>query len=229
MIDIHTHILPCVDDGSNSLAQSLDMLKEEVRQGVSTVVLTPHNRLGFNKSNLELLDQFAKFKESVSNENIPIKLVLGQEIFVTPDTKRLLKYKKLLSLNDSRFVLVEFDCVHRTEIAEVVHELKCEGYRAIVAHPERYEYLTLDDAYEIKTTGGFLQINADSIVGDHKRHFKKIIHSMFKEGFVDFVASDVHFGRKNFMEQAQKYVRRKFGEDAMEVVFNLNAKNITRG
>jgi protein-tyrosine phosphatase len=98
-----------------------------------------------------------------------------------------------------------------------------------VAHPERYDYLTLDDVYEIKTVGGFMQINADSIVGPNKKHYKKIIKNMYKEGFVDFVASDIHFGRLNCMREAYKYVHRHFGVDAAEVTFNLNAEHLLKG
>ncbi|MBE7086866.1 MAG: hypothetical protein E7369_01020 [Clostridiales bacterium] len=229
MIDIHTHILPCVDDGSVSAKASLAMLKEEVAQGVDSIVLTPHYRASYTKSKEELLSAFEDFKQAVKAEGIPVELYLGQEIFVSADTKNLLKENKLLTLNNSRFVLVEFDFLHRCEIAEVVHELKCEGFKPIVAHPERYDYVTLEDAYEIKTIGGFLQVNAESIVGENKRVYKKLVKGMFKEGFVDFVASDIHTGRKNFMESAFKHVKRKFGNDAAEVVFNLDAKQILRG
>jgi protein-tyrosine phosphatase len=229
MIDIHTHILPSVDDGSTSLANSLEMLREEVNQGVSRVVLTPHYRASFNKTPEELKDAFYKFKEEVEKANIGVDLYLGQEIHYNSDTKRLHKEKSLLTIGSTAFALVEFDFVHRCEIAEAVHELKCEGLRPIVAHPERYDYLTLDDVYEIKTVGGFMQINADSIVGPNKKHYKKIIKNMYKEGFVDFVASDIHFGRLNCMREAYKYVHRHFGVDAAEVTFNLNAEHLLKG
>lgn len=229
MIDIHTHILPFVDDGSNDLASSLNMLREEVKQGVTGVVLTPHYRASFVKTPDQLKEEFEKFKVAVENENIGIDLYLGQEIHYNSDTKRLYKEKSLLTLGESNFVLVEFDFVHKCEVAEAVHELKCEGLRPIIAHPERYDYLTIDDIYEIKTVGGFIQVNADSIVGPNKKHYKKFIKGMFKEGFVDFVASDVHYGRLNCMEEAFKHVQKRYGVDAAEVTFRLNAKHILKG
>lgn len=229
MTDIHTHILPAVDDGSPETAYSVKMLKESVEQGVTRVVLTPHYRANFNKSPEELNEVFAKFKEDVKKENIPIELFLGQEIHITNDFKRLYKDKAFLTLNGTRYMLIEYDFLHKCEYAEIVHELKCEGILPIVAHPERYEFMTLDDVYEIKNAGGYLQVNADSVVGANRRRYKKFIKNMFKEGFVDFVSSDMHYGRTNCMEEAYKYVSHKFGTDAAEVVFNLNANHILKG
>ncbi len=229
MIDIHTHILPCIDDGSSSLENSIEMVKEEVRQGVNKIILTPHYRGSFLPNVDEVTRVFNEFKERVAQENIDVELFLGQEIYVTKDIKKIFKAGKTFSLAGSKFVLIEFAFARRNEISEIVHELRCEGLRPIIAHPERYEKLTVDDIYEIKLAGGFMQVNADSIVGDNKRFYKKTIKNMFREGFVDFVASDIHFNRVNRMAEAYKYVKRKFGDDAAEVTFKLNAERILKG
>lgn len=229
MTDIHTHILPAVDDGSPGTAYSVGMLKESVEKGVNRVVLTPHYRANFNKSSEELNEVFAKFKEDVKKENIPIELFLGQEIHITNDIKRLFKDNVLLTINGTRYVLIEYDFIHKCDYAETVHELKCEGLLPIVAHPERYEFMTLDDVYDIKSAGGYVQVNADSIVGVGRWRYRKFIKNMFREGLVDFVSSDMHYGRTNCMEEAYKYIARKFGADAAEVVFNLNANHILKG
>ncbi len=229
MIDIHAHILPNVDDGSQSLDCSLEMLRDEVRQGVDKVVLTPHFRGEYGRSKEALIKAFDGFKSAVEKENIPISLYLGEEFYVTSDVKNVIKSRGSLGMAGSEYILTEFDYLQRTDIAEIAHELKLEGYKPIIAHVERYEYITLDDVYEIKKVGGLIQVNAASIVGANKRYYKKLIKGMFGEGFVDFVASDVHHNRQNFMATAYEYVKRRFGEDAADVTFRLNAERMIKG
>ncbi len=228
MTDIHTHVLPFVDDGSASLAHSLEMLKEEVSQGVKQVVLTPHYRRPYLKSAKELQEAFEKFKQQVADAGIQVELFLGQEFTVNRDTKKVFKNKQFLTLGGAKYVLLEFDFTREWDIVETVHEVKCMGLTAIVAHPERYKYLKLDDAYEIKNVGGMLQVNADSIVNG-KWRIKRMVRDMFKNGLVDFVASDMHFGRNNCMQEAYKIVTQKYGMEAAEVVFNLNGKHVLKG
>ena len=111
MIDLHAHLLPFVDDGSASLEDSLNMLRIVASQGVTDLVCTPHHRGNFNKSPSELKDAFISFKEAVKKEDIPVRLFLGQEIYVTSDVKNLIKDSKVLTLNGTKFALIEFDYI----------------------------------------------------------------------------------------------------------------------
>lgn len=228
MIDIHSHVLPFVDDGAPSEEVSVTLLKNAVAEGVTDLFCTPHYRGNYKASAEEIKDRFEKLKARAAAEGLPIRLYLGQEIFVKEDIKGLLASDKVLTMNGTKFVLVEFDLFTRSEIVETVYELKHEGYKPIVAHLERYGYADIDDAYEIKKSGGFIQVNAASIVGDGKKAYAKFIKSLFAEGYVDFVASDVHLGRQNGMKDAYAFVRRKFGEDAAEVVFNYSGRQLIK-
>ncbi len=229
MIDIHAHILPGVDDGSPSIEASIAMLKEMVAQGVTDVICTPHFREHFTCLPERLREVFEEFKAEAKKQNIPVNLYLGQEIYAVDNVKKLIEEGKVLKLNDTEFVLIEFSVGRKTDIVEVVYELRNAGFTPIVAHIERYKYLTEDEIYELKNEGGYIQVNADSLVGEGKRSNGKIVRKLFKEGCVDFVASDVHFGRKICIKDAYDYVLKKFGEDAAEVVFRANAKQITEG
>jgi len=229
MIDIHAHILPGVDDGSPSVEASLAMLKEVASQGVTDMICTPHFREHFTCLPERLKEVFEEFKAEVKKQNIPVNLYLGQEIYAVDSVKKLIQEGKVLRLNNTEFVLLEFSTVNKTDIVETVYELRNAGFTPIVAHIERYRYLTMDDIYELKNEGGYIQVNASSLVGEGKRNYGKIVRKLFKEGCVDFVASDVHCGRKVCLKQAYDYVLKKFGEDAAEVVFKANAKQITEG
>ena len=229
MIDVHSHVLPFVDDGSQSVNKSLQMLQESANQGITDVFLTPHYRHPYEKSADEIKKAFDDFYKIVKEKEIPIKLYLGQEIFVgEKDVKKALNEGSVLTMANSKGVLLEFDYVRPLDVAGYVYEIKNAGYIPIVAHVERYAYLTFADIIEIKNLGGMIQVNADSIVGKDRSR-KKLVKKLYKYGLVDMVASDVHFGRENLMGKAHEYVYKKFGQAAAEVTFYVNANKLIRG
>ena len=229
MIDIHTHILPFVDDGSFDNNLSLNMLKECVHQGITDIVLSPHYRKIYKLPPNILQSEFEKFNKLVIDANIPVNLYLGQEVFIDEYYKQTFTSGRVLTMNKSKFVLIEFGHESEVDMPEIVYELIVLGYTPIIAHYERYLYSDLKTAFEIKALGGYIQINADSIVGKNKRFYLKLIKKLFKNDLVDFVASDIHHDRVNHLSQANKYVQKKFGQDVANKVFALNAKKIIKG
>ena len=224
MIDIHSHILPAVDDGSADIDKSLIMLETAVRQGITDIVLTPHYRADYLTNRGEIEQKFQELKEAAALKGINVALYLGQEIYCFEGMARALKEGKLLTMNGTKYVLVEFSTKHVMDIAETVYMLKNNGYIPIVAHIGRYFYSDVETAREVKEIGGLIQINASTIC---KTLFqKKKVFAMIKEGLVDFVASDTHFKRVNYFTKAYKKVKRKFGEETANKLFNENAKII---
>ena len=224
MIDIHTHILFSVDDGSKNKEQSLAMLKEEEAQGVTDVVLTPHYRADYLPRSEKIRSEFQELKELATKNGIRVKLHLGQEIFVFDGVLKSLKEGKVLSINGGKYVLTEFSTKREMDIPESVYMFVKNGYIPIVAHIGRYFYADLDTAREIKELGGLIQINASSLCGASKYHCKAI--SLIKAGVVDFVASDVHYSRKNLMLKAYNKIRRRFGKETADKLFYENAKAV---
>lgn len=228
MTDIHTHILPEVDDGSISLEQSLSMLGELYAQGVTEVILTPHYRNEYVLSPEQLKTAFCEFKGRVFEAGIPVGLYLGQEIYIGRDYKKILSEKKVLTINGTNYILIEFDFTRETDIAEIVYELKSMGYIPIVAHFERYTYVDVSVAKEIKELGGLIQINADSIVGKYKRRYSRLVKELLSEKLVDFIASDIHSRRKVLTEKARKVIEKKYGEEYAEKIFSINAERLIK-
>lgn len=229
MIDVHTHVLPFVDDGSRSVEDSLSMVREAAAQGVTDMVLTPHLRMDYNASIEEIVSAFDGFCEIVDDAGIQTKLYLGQEIFIDKDFKNLFEAGRVITVNASKFVLIEFDYVTYFDIGETVYELVNMGYVPIIAHFERYTYADVSVAEEVKSLGGYIQVNADSFFGKGKKAYYKKIKSLFKNGLVDFVASDVHAFRENYFNRAYNFVLKKFGESTANAVFNENALKIING
>ncbi len=230
MIDIHSHLIANVDDGSRSLETSLLMIREEVEQGVTDIICTPHLRRRYALSREEIEKAFNLLVSAVKEQNIPVNLYLGREVYSTNNmVKSLLQRDNLFTLNDKNVILLEFDFTEETDIADVVYEFSARGYKVIVAHLERYEYITVEDAFDIKEAGGLIQVNADSILGKQGGKCKKKAKAFFKNQLVDFVASDMHFGRKNCMAKAKTYVEKKFGKEISDKVFITNAREILEG
>ncbi len=224
MIDIHSHILHAVDDGSESIAQSLEMLKEEEMQGVTDVILTPHYRADYLPDVETIEKNFAELKDAINSSGIRVNVYLGQEIFVFSDFVKAIKEGKVLTMNGTKYVLVEFSMKRPMDVTETIYMLVSNGYIPIVAHIGRYFYVDTDTAKEIKELGGLIQINATSLCKSGTSKRKAI--NLIKSGLVDFIASDIHSSRKNEMQKAYNIVSKKFGEETAENLFTENAKKI---
>lgn len=226
-VDIHTHFLPFVDDGSPSVEDSIVALEKYNSLGVKDIILTPHYRHLYLKTGEELKQSFREFCDEVK-KRLDINLYLGQEIYYTREISHLAKAKKLITLNNTKYVLLEFNFEKETDIADVVYEFIFYGYTPIVAHLERYSYANLDMAYEIKSLGGLIQVNADSLVDKKKKDIYKKAMSFVKAGLVDFVASDYHTDREILLDKAYLIVAKKCGTAYAEKVFYENALDIIK-
>ncbi len=227
MIDIHSHIIPFVDDGSVDLESSLGLIEDAIKQGVERIILTPHYRSRFRLPKEKINSEFEKFSQIVKDKGLNVNLYLGQEIFMTHGVKELLEQNAVCTLANSKYLLVEFDTANERDIVSDVYELVLLGYIPIVAHLERYFYADYKTAFEIKQVGGLIQVNADSIV--RKGRIRRKVKRLFERALVDFVASDVHVGRRNYMSDSMKIVRKKFGNDAVRAVYYENARKILKG
>ena len=211
MVDIHTHVIPCVDDGSPSLNESINMIKHEIAIGVDTIYCTPHHIYKrYEKSVEEIKSQFELLKKEVEKENLPIKLYLGQEICYThrEDTIAMLKSGKLLTLNNTNRVLLEFSFTREPEdVLDVIYNFNVNGYEVIIAHIERYEWMTIDKVKALRSEGALIQINSNSYLGMTTWKEKRITRKLLKLGLVDFVASDTHSFRPSSLDKSYKKIK----------------------
>lgn len=206
MIDIHTHILPGVDDGAKNLDVSLALLKQEKEQGVTTIYLTPHNNKN-TKTGPELKEKFQSFL--LETKDLGLNLKLGSEIYYYHDMIKDLKEGKILTMDDTKYVLVEFSTRTETDIPEVVYELVRSGYTPIIAHIERYPYISKYEYAEIKDNGALIQVNASSF-----KHFgtRQKMKFLLKNHLIDYIGSDCHNTDKRNVDfsYAVKYIKKKF-------------------
>ena len=211
MIDIHTHIIPCVDDGSPNLETSIAMIKHEIDIGVDTIYCTPHHIFHrYTKTVEEIKEGFQLLKEAVEKENLPIKLYLGQEICYShrEDTIAMLKEGKLLTLNNTNQVLLEFSFTREPEdLMDVIYNFSINGYQVIVAHVERYEWMTFNKVFALRNEGAKIQINSNSVLGLTSWKEKRFVKKLLKKDLVDYVASDTHSFRPSTLDKSFKKIK----------------------
>ena len=211
MTDIHTHIIPNVDDGSPNLETSINMIKHELDIGVDTIICTPHHIYHrYEKTVEEIKKQFELLKSEVEKLNLPVKLYLGQEICYThrEDIIKMLKEGKLLTLNNTNRILLEFSFTREPEdVLDVIYNFSVNGYEVIIAHVERYEWMTLDKVKDLRKEGALIQINSNSYLGLTTWKEKRFTKKLLKLGLVDYVASDTHSFRPSTLDKSFKKIK----------------------
>ena len=211
MTDIHTHIIPNVDDGSPNLETSINMIKHEIEIGVDTIICTPHHIYHrYEKTVEEIKKQFELLKSEVEKLNLPVKLYLGQEICYThrEDIIKMLKDGKLLTLNNTNRILLEFSFTREPEdVLDVIYNFSVNGYEVIIAHVERYEWMTLEKVKDLRKEGALIQINSNSYLGLTTWKEKRFTKKLLKLGLVDYVASDTHSFRPSTLDKSFKKIK----------------------
>ena len=211
MIDIHTHIIPYVDDGSPNLETSIAMIKHELAIGVDEIIATPHHIYSRYESTVEVIkERFNFLCEEVKKQNLPITLYLGQEIYFThkEDIIQMLKEGKLLTLNNTNRVLLEFSFHREPEnLLEVIYNFRVNGYQVIIAHVERYEWMTYQKVVALRSEGALIQINSDSYLGYTSWKEKRFVRKLLKNNLVDYVASDTHSFRPSSLDKSYKKIK----------------------
>lgn len=237
MIDIHTHILPGVDDGSYSMEESIRMLRIAAEGGVKFLGITPHCNIPGSDGNywdVKLKDAFESLQTEVKRHNIPVELVLGMEVFATGDLPRLLQEKKILTLNGMGYVLVEFAVDEKMWFCDnILEECVNQGYRPVIAHPERYYFVQKypELVYFWRKKGYGIQVNKGCIQGKMGNEAKKTVDMLLKHRLVSCVASDAHFSthRTPYMRKIRDYLMKHYGGEYTETLLWENPRRIFSG
>ena len=233
MIDIHSHILNNVDDGSDSLSNSIDILKKAERAGFTDIILTPHYIEEYYENTKSIIkEKIEVLKNEVYNENIIIELHQGNEILLSENTLDLLNEIKISTLANSRYILFELPFSNKMlNLGQLVYDIRACGYIPILAHPERYTYIQEDPSSitEIINYGVFIQSNYGSFAGQYGKTAKKTAEILLENHIIHFLGSDTHkhgFIYDNFESIYKKLESIAKDSAYVENITNNNAKNI---
>jgi len=227
--DVHTHILPGIDDGAESFSVARKLVQAAWEDGTRTLFLTPHYR-GKYKANTpqQLQEAFQHFQQKIAEDYPDMKLYLGQEVHYQAEVPDRLSEGQILTMGRSNYVLLEFRTgALRSQIRNGVLEVVRYGYTPIVAHAERYNAFAVDVslADDVLELGALIQLNADSIMGKHGARTKNVCHKLLKAKQVHFVGTDTHdlALRTPKLRECFWQVHQKYGSEYAARVFYHNA------
>lgn len=231
MIDIHSHVLFSVDDGSKNLEQSLKYLQEAKKMGVNKVVCTPHMSHGRDEKIDLIVKNFKLLRKGAAK--LGIELFLGNEILIKDKTVKLLKERKIIGLKDTKYVLVEFKRNENKPFDDILvslTDIADHGFIPILAHPEFYsKYRNIKYIKLLKDNGILIQVDGTSLLKT-RCSFKtySFCKKLIKERLVDFVASDCHCTKKRDYKSLKKaYIKvRRMDKKYADIIFKENQLEI---
>jgi len=218
VIDLHCHILPGIDDGAPDLAEALAMARVAVADGIRVTACTPHIYPGMYENDAAgIRAAIAALREELIREDIPLQLVEGADVHLTPDLLGGLRSGRIPSLNGTRYFL--FEPPHHVappRIENVVFDLVAAGYVPIVTHPERLSWI--DNHYPMFVSlakgGAWMQLTAGAITGRFGGRAKYWSERMLDEGMVQIIATDAHRADKRppLLAEARDAVAKRLGD-----------------
>ncbi|WP_147534477.1 tyrosine-protein phosphatase [Bacillus marasmi] len=234
MIDVHCHILPNVDDGAQTIEESIAMGRAAVEQGITSIIATPHHKNNqYENTKPQILAAVAELNQAFQAEGIQLEILPGQEIRIFGEILEDYQRQEILSLANSNYMLIELPTGQVPRYTEkLLYDLQMEGLVPIIAHPERNQELVQrpDLLYQFVKKGALTQVTAASVCGAFGKKIKHFSHQLIEANLTHFIASDAHnlAGRTFMMRKAFKEIQAKYGMDTV-YLFQENAELLVEG
>lgn len=199
-VDMHSHLIPEIDDGVKSYEESIEMIKEMMKLGYTEFITTPHIMGDFYKNSPEtILPRLEELKSLLKAQNVDVKVSAAAEYYLDEwFIEKVHANEKLLVMGDN-YLLVETSYMNKPrQLEEILFELKTKGYKPILAHPERYTYMYEDfgNYNRLFDTGVYFQINLNSLSGYYSDMAKNVAKKLIDKQMVHFIGTDLH-GRRH--------------------------------
>lgn len=197
--DMHSHLIPGIDDGSPDLQTSLQLIRGLAGLGYSKLITTPHIMWDMYKNNREdILSKLELLQAAVKAEGIPVEIHAAAEYFLDDHVEQLIKKNEPLLTISSNLVLVEFSLAHASmSLKDILFDMQMKGYQPVIAHPERYIYLEHNKEFyeELKDTGCWFQLNILALTGHYGKSVQQLANHLIKKGHYDLIGTDLHHPR----------------------------------
>lgn len=238
MIDIHTHILPGLDDGSDNQEDSLSMVRMAAESGVRAIVATPHCNQEGSYDNFyteELKRAYHKLDAAIKAEGLEIMLLLGMEIYYSEDLPEKIKSGKVIGLNGSCYYLVEFPFdISPQRFRDSLYDILNPGHVVpVIAHPERYYCVQRDPQmiYRLVMDGCLPQINKGSLSGRFGRETFYTAMELLEHNLVFCVASDAHtpYIRTTHMKETFEFLSQQYSDSCARLLLDENPEKLVCG
>lgn len=225
--DIHSHLIPGIDDGVKTMEESLAMIKQFSELGFKRLITTPHVMSDYFKNTSEIiLDGIEKVRVAVKAEGIQIQIDAAAEYYVDEFFLTKMKNERLLALDD-KYLLFELSYINAPDnIRSIIFEINVHNYVPLLAHPERYNYWyeKYDEYHKLKETGVLFQLNINSLTGYYGKASKRTAEYLIDNNLIDFIGSDLH-GQRH-MNALKQVVNEKYYWKLMAQGVKNNMLNI---
>lgn len=234
MIDIHTHILPNIDDGSRSIEETFNLIKEAKNVGFEGIISTSHYIEQYYETNTPEREVWINaIYDNLKVKNINVNLYLGNEIYMSENIIQLLEEGKASTINDTSYVLFELPLnIEPLNLYDIIYQMMQYRLVPILAHPERYSYVQKDPEliYDLIEKGVLIQSNYGSIIGQYGKKAQLIVKKMLENNMVHFLGSDVH--RQNTIypkiPQILSEINEIIGDEKLKELTTTNAKLVLK-
>ena len=235
MIDLHSHILPGIDDGAPDLDVALDMARAAINDGIQIMACTPHITPGVYNNDADIIEEAAaSLRRALEQRNLRLELVVGADVHISPNMGEHLVSGEWPRLAGTQYFL--FEPPHHVmppHLLRIADNLLDEGLVPVLTHPERLSWIDghYDLIGELRELGVLLQLTAGSLTGDFGSSVKYWADRMLADGYVDLLATDSHDvrARPPVLSRAREYVAQRFGEDVATGLVLDNPRAILDG
>jgi protein-tyrosine phosphatase len=234
-VDIHCHMLPCLDDGASSREEALAMAEAAVADGIATIIATPHQLGNHSQNSGQMIREAAvEFQRLLDQRHVPLQILPGADVRIEPDLLRRIRIGDVVTSADRRrHVLLELPHDVYVPLDRLLEELRAAGIVGILSHPERNRGLLRqpDVLHHLVERGCLLQVTAGSLTGAFGSQVQKFADSLVEQGLVHFVATDAHGvkSRPPLLGPAFARVVDLAGDTVAIELFCLNPKAVATG
>ena len=220
--DIHSHFIPGIDDGSPDMETTIALIEKMKKLGFEKIITSPHVMSDFYQNSSEIiLKGLADIRKELKAKKINIEIDAVAEYYIDYEFEQKIGKEKFLTFGDN-YILVELSFMQAPiNLFDIIFKLQLEGYKVVLAHPERYNYYTMKDYEEFTSRGVILQINFLSLIGYYSPQVKKKTESLISADMVRMVGTDCH--NLNQAELYKKCQTQKSWHDLVNSKKLLNA------
>ena len=194
--DMHSHLIPGIDDGAHDIETSVQLITGLTQLGYRKLITTPHIMWDmYQNTRDDILNRCDKLQEYLVSNNIDTEVKAAAEYFLDDNVKKLLSNKEPLLTIHENLVLVEFSMASEPiDLREILFEMQMQGYQPVIAHPERYVYHERNKSFfeDLKTSGYFFQLNIMSLAGTYGKAVNELARHFIKNQYYELAGTDLH-------------------------------------
>lgn len=198
-VDMHSHLIPGIDDGAETMEDSLALIDRFIELGFRKIITTPHIMSDYFKNTPEIIHAgLLNLKNAITEKEIDFEVEAAAEYYLDENLTGLIENKKILSFGKEKYLLFELSYINApSNLKEAVFKMITSGYTPVIAHPERYPYYYNDfEKYEeLKDSGCILQLNTISLAGYYGKGAKKTAEKLLDANLIEMLGSDMHHQR----------------------------------